>query len=117
MLAAMFAAGEAHSPAAQHYLNAVYAHPEPARMYHYARSAMGHLRQVSERAYARELGRYIRKVNRVQELLPPLLYDLGYYYVGRRSAAVMGVRKQLVGRFAASGYLDRLDQDIAKLRR
>jgi hypothetical protein len=29
----------------------------------------------------------------------------------------MGVRKQLAGRFAASGYLDRLDRDIAKLRR
>ena len=117
MLAAMFAAGEAHAPAAQHYLNAVYAHPQPARMYHYARSAMGHLRQASQQAYARELGRYVRKVNRVQELVPRLLYDLGYYYVGRRSAAVMGVRKQLAGRFAASGYLDRLDRDIAKLRR
>ena len=117
MLAALYSAGKAHAPAAQHHLNVVYAHPQPARMYHYARSALGHLRQVSAQAYSREAGRYIRKVNRVQELVPPLLYDLGFYYVGRRSPAVMGVRKQLAGRFAASGYVDRLDKEIAKLRR
>ena len=92
----MYSAAKNDAGAAKHYLHVAHSYPQPARMHNYAVAGLNHLKKASPHAYVREMDRYIRKVGRVQELLPGLHYDLGNYYLAKRSLAVMAVRKLLV---------------------
>ena len=118
MLAAMFSAYKNHAAAAEHYLAVVDQARWPARMYWYFLSAADGFQQAKSPRYATEMERYMRKVARVQELVPELLYRLGETALSARSLpALQRVRKRLADRYPASAARRRLEERIARLRR
>lgn len=114
MLAAMHAAAKDHLGAAGHYLKIVEACPWPIRRYAFFTSAMSHLRAARSPAYVPEMERYVRKISRVQEKVPELMYQLGYYYLGARNRGALQVLQDLISRYPASAVRDRLAGEIAK---
>jgi hypothetical protein len=117
MQAAMYGAVEAYGRAAEHYLNIVKASPFPARMYPFFRSGVNCLRHARSRRYKAEVDDYLRRIDRVGELVPPVLYDAGEHYLQSRSAAALGVRRRLRERYPASGARDRMDELFERYRR
>jgi len=114
MLAVIHASGKSHVSAAEHYLNIVEQSPWPARRYRFFLSAMGQLEQARSPSYEKEMRRYMDKVSRVQELVPGLMFRLGYLHLSHRSAGVLKIRQALASRYPASDAYDRLNAEIAK---
>jgi hypothetical protein len=77
-------------------------------------SAASCLRQANSPKYAAEMERYLRRIARVQELVPGLMFQLGEYYLQRRDPAAVQVRRNLATRYGASAARDQLDELWAK---
>jgi hypothetical protein len=115
MLGAMHAAGKDLAAAGADYLKIVDDSRCPARMYWIFNTAQSWLRQANSPKYASEMERYMKKIARVQELVPTLMFTLGEYYIQTRDAAVLQTHKALTSRYPASSARDRLDELFAKL--
>ncbi|KKM03252.1 hypothetical protein LCGC14_1776280, partial [marine sediment metagenome] len=116
MLGSMYYARKAYVPAAEHYLKVVKAYPFPARMYHNFRTALHCLRAGAPRKVKAELDAYLRKVARVQEIVPPLLSEAGQHYLALRSSTALTYRKRLNSTYPASTARDKMEQAIDKQR-
>jgi len=111
-LAGLYAGGEMHARAAQHYLKVVYDHPEPARMYTVFDTALGHLEKARSPQLAVEIKRYVRAISNVQELVPGLLLRAWRYCVWLKNPAAASVRNTLRSRYPHSGATQKLDQIV-----
>jgi len=116
MLASMFYSRKQYHRAAEHYLKVVRSGAFPARMYPFFRRAMSAMQQAKMRRFPAEFDAYLRRIGRVQELVPPLLYDAGYYYASIRSSAALSIRKRLATTYPASAARDRMEEYFNKLR-
>lgn len=117
MLAAMHAAAKDHPGAARHYLRIVEACPWPIRRYAFFGSAISHLRQGRSPQYVPEVERYMRRIARVQEKVPELMYQLGYSYLGAGNRGALEMLNRLATRYPASAARDRLATEIARRAR
>ena len=116
MLGAMFYARKQYPAAAEHYLKVVKSWPFPARMYPFFRRALSAMQQARMRRFPGGFEAYLRRIGRVQELVPPLLYDAGRYYAAIRSSAALAMRKRLTSSYPASAAHDRMEEYFKKLR-
>ena len=118
MLGAMCAARKSYPQAARHYLAAVETSPWTAQMYPFFSTALTYLQYAKAgKKYAAEMEAYLRKVDRVPELVPPLLYRAAVYYVGARSSAALKMRKRLTSSYPASMARDKLAEYFDRLRK
>ena len=103
--------------AADHYLQAVKAHPFPARMnYHFVAGLRALSRQKAAGRYRAELDAHLRRIGRVQELVPGLMASGGAYYLSNRDPQALTMQRRLTSRYPASDGRDTLDATIQKAR-
>ena len=107
-------AAEDYETAATHYLAVVHAHPFPSYMYPYFNSALALLTRGRSKRTVRAVEQYMAKIGRTQELVPGLLYQIGYRQRGL--AAVMAASNRLASRYPCSKARDDMDARVERLR-
>jgi len=103
--------------AADHYLQAVKAHPFPARWNHHFVAALRCLSRARAAArYRTEVEAHLRRIGRVQELVPGLMASAGAHYLGNRDPQALTMQRRLTSRYPASDARDTLDAAVQRAR-
>jgi len=115
MQARMHEGAESWGPAAKHYFNLVKSARWPAYRYGFLNSGANCWEKGRSGGYVAAMEAYIQKVKDCQEIVPPVLYRIGYYHLRRRSRGVMSIQARLRKQYPDSYSLSNLQQEIEKL--
>lgn len=114
MQAAMYYAAKRPADAAGFYLTLVEKSRAPMEEYGSFLVGIQYLAEAASPRYPQEIERYLKRIERVQEVVPGLLYRLGAYYAGAKNPAAMQVWNRLNTRYPASAARDQLEAVLKK---